>query len=108
MMLDLALGLNALIWFAALIFPAYGFAKGYYDQRDVLMRAQLILLSLLALLLATAEVLKLMGAPEQAGDLDQLLKYRFWAIGGLAVASALGWAAFALGRARGRRKRGGA
>ncbi|MEP2532757.1 hypothetical protein [Shimia sp.] len=98
MMLDVALGLNAVIWFAALVFPAFGFAKGYYDQRPVLVRAQLILLCLLVLLLAVGQGLKYTATPEQSEDVSELLSYRLWAIGGLAVSSALGWATYFLGR----------
>ena len=104
MMLDVALGLNAVIWFAALLFPAFGFAKGYYDQRAVLLRAQLILLCLLALLIAVSEGLRLTALPQEAAKVAELKSYRLWVIGCLAVASVLGWGLFLVGRKMATRK----
>ncbi|MGX9349854.1 hypothetical protein ACS3QZ_01505 [Shimia sp. W99] len=104
MMLDVALGLNAVIWFAALLFPAFGFAKGYYDQRPVLLRAQLILLCLLALLIAVSEGLQFTALPEEAAEVAEVTSYRPWVIGCLAISSALGWGLFLVGRKLAARK----
>lgn len=100
MMLDLALGLNALIWFAALMFPAFGFVKGAHDQRADLMRAQIIILSLLGLLLTTIWMLWAVAKPQDAEKVGALMKYTVWLIGILAVSFGLGWGFFSLVRRR--------
>ena len=104
MMVDLALGLNAVIWFASLLFPAFGFVKGYKDQRPVLMRAQMILLCLLILLISVTEALKMTASPETAAEIAEATAYRSWIIGCLALASAVGWGLFFIGRKVAKRK----
>lgn len=91
-MLDFALGLNALLCFAALLFPVFGYLKGRRGQINILKRAQNILLSLLALLMSNIVMLHIMAIPDEAEALADLRRYAVWS--GLALLVGLG-----LGRA---------
>ncbi len=104
MMLDFTLGLNALVWFAALIFPVYGFVLGYKKRRDLVVRAQLIILCLLVLLLVMEMTLAPFVSPIRLYTLEALKSYRPWLLGGVALTSALGWAAHWLGQRMSRKK----
>ncbi|WP_132859959.1 hypothetical protein [Shimia isoporae] len=99
-MLDLALGLSALIWFCVLLFPVYGFVAGKRDRREHLKRAQGIVLSLAALLLLFDLTLGVMVTEEEMIELERLQGYRWWMLGALAVSLATAWLLFAQGQKR--------
>ncbi|TCL09974.1 hypothetical protein BXY66_2042 [Shimia isoporae] len=100
LMLDLALGLSALIWFCVLLFPVYGFVAGKRDRREHLKRAQGIVLSLAALLLLFDLTLGVMVTEEEMIELERLQGYRWWMLGALAVSLATAWLLFAQGQKR--------
>ncbi len=98
-MLDLALAVNALIWFATLILPVYGFVTGFKGMGGRMKRATIIITSLVVLLLALEVTI---GATEATNDpetLSLLQGYRPWLFFGVASSMALGWALFVIGKA---------
>ena len=98
-MLDLALGISALIWFCVFVFPVYGFVAGRRDRAEHLKRAQGIVLSLTALLLLFDFTLGVMiSEAAEMAELERLQSYRWWMIGAVAVSLGLAWAMFGLGQ----------
>lgn len=97
-MLDLALGISALIWFCVFLFPVYGFVAGRRDRREHLKRAQGIVLSLAALLLLFDFTLGVMVSEAEMVELERLQSYRWWMIGAVAASLGLAWAMFGLGQ----------
>ncbi len=98
LMLDLALGISALIWFCVILFPLYGFVAGRRDRREHLKRAQGIVLSLAALLLLFDFTLGVMVSEAEMAELARLQSYRWWMLGALAVSLGSAWWLFALGQ----------
>lgn len=98
LMLDLALGISALIWFCVLLFPVYGFVAGRRDRREHLKRAQGIVLSLAALLLLFDFTLGVMITEAEQAELARLQSYRWYMMAALAVSLGAAWALFAVGQ----------
>ncbi|MDA5555289.1 hypothetical protein [Shimia sp. MMG029] len=91
LVLDLTLGLNAVIWFAVMLMPIYGVVTGFRKSRGLLKRASLILICLVILfvsLLVTLGTVKVVSDPE---SLAALYSYSGWLALGLPGALALGW-----------------
>ncbi|MFY0618676.1 hypothetical protein [Shimia sp.] len=99
MIVDLTLGLNAVIWFAAMITPVYGVITGFKSRRDLMLRASLIVGSLVVLLLALEVLLNATAADTYASTLSMLQGYRPWLIFGVSGAIGLGWALHYIGSA---------
>lgn len=106
MILDLVLGLNALIWITVLIMPFFGFVVGYKLRRDLLVRAQLILLSLVVLLLTLEVSLSVTVDMAHYPELSLLKGYRVWLVVGASGSAVVAWGAFFLARRMRDRLRG--
>ncbi len=98
MILDLVLGLNALIWITVLIMPFFGFVVGYKKRGDLLARAQLILLSLVVLLLTLEVSLSVTLDVSTYPALSMLQGYRLWLVVGATGSAVLAWGLFFLAR----------
>lgn len=92
MIADFALGLHALIWFAAAILPIFGAITGYKARRDRLLRASLLLACLTITLLTVQVTLGVIDMEGHAEALADMAAYRLWMLLAVAGAMALGWA----------------
>lgn len=90
--LDLALGLNSLVWFAVILMPVYGTITGFRKTRALLTRASLILICLAVLLGSLMVTLSTFDTLSDPDSLSALYSNGGWLMLSLPSALAMGWA----------------
>lgn len=90
--LDLALGLNSLVWFAVILMPVYGAITGFRKTRSLLARASLILICLAVLLASLMVTLSTFDTLSDPVSLSALYSNGGWLLLALPAALAMGWA----------------
>ncbi|MBO9408530.1 hypothetical protein J7399_13905 [Shimia sp. R9_1] len=103
LILDVTLGLNALVWFAVMLMPLYGAVTGFRRTRPLLKRASLILICLAVLLASLLVTLSTFDTVSDPESLAALYAYSGRLVLALPGVLAMGWGLhFAFSRLRNR------